>query len=113
MEQVNFFPLIHRLPHLVFWLTVQSPLVLALSLVLCPLFASLSGNKLDRAGNEELVATPTPWVQSTAFLGQSLPMVYGVPESVKKKTWLGYNVPLYMFLPGYTDPGTTTQLVPT
>ena len=77
------------------------------------LLASLSGNNLDRTGNQDLAATSTPWAQSPAFIGQPLPLVNGVPESIKKKAWLGHNVPLYMFLPGYTDPGTTTQLVPT
>ena len=73
------------------------------------LLASLSGNTLDRTGNQDLVATPTPWAQSPAFIGQPLLLVYRVPESIKKKAWLGHNVPLYMFLPGCT----TTQLVPT
>ena len=33
------------------------------------LFASLSGNNLDRTGNQGIAATPTLWVESPAFKG--------------------------------------------
>ena len=46
-----------------------------------------------------------------AFVAANQPIstTFGVPESVKRKAWQGENVPLYMFLPGFSEqePGVT------
>ena len=40
-----------------------------------------------------------------AFVAANQPIstAFGVPESVKRKAWQGKNVPLYMFLPGFSE----------
>ena len=45
---------------------------------------------------------------------QSISTAFGLPESVKRKAWQGKNVPLYMFLPGFSDqgPGGNPVLMP-
>ena len=51
-----------------------------------------------------------------AFVATSQPIStdFGVPESVKRKAWQGKNVPLYMFLPGFSEqePGGNPVLMP-
>ena len=57
---------------------------------------------------------PTPiWGAQPAFLNQPYPITHGIPKSTKKKAWLGQDVPLYMFLPGFTDQDSSATLVPT
>ena len=53
------------------------------------------------------------WGPRPAFLNQITPLVHGISEGVKKKTWSGQYVPLYMFLPGYDDQAASATLVPT
>ena len=51
-----------------------------------------------------------------AFVAANQPIstAFGVPESVKRKAWQGKNVPLYMFLPGFSEqePGGNPVLMP-
>ena len=51
-----------------------------------------------------------------AFVAANQPIIaaFAVPESVKRKAWQGKNVPLYMFLPGFSEqePGGNPVLMP-
>ena len=78
-------------------------------------FASLPGDRLaDNVDSQDRGGIPissTDSLASRQLLGALL--VHGVPESAKKKAWAGQLVPLYMFLPGYSDHDSSPSLVPT
>ena len=78
-------------------------------------FASLLGDRLaDNVDGQDRGAVPissTDSLASRQLLGPLL--VHGVPESAKEKACAGQLVPLYMFLPGYSDHGSSPSLVPT
>ena len=78
-------------------------------------FASLPGDRLaDNVDGQDRGAVPissTDSLASRQLLGPLL--VHGVPEFAKKKAWAGQLVPLYMFLPGYSDHDSSPSLVPT
>ena len=63
------------------------------------------GTSLGRgvASGGELPATSLSQASPPYITNFSLPMVFGIPEGVKKQVWAGKHVPLCMFLPGYSE----------
>ena len=78
-------------------------------------FASLPGDRLaDNVDGQVRGAVPISSADSLASRQLLCPLlVHRVPESAKKKAWAGQLVPLYMFLPGYSDHDSSPSLVPT
>ena len=67
------------------------------------------------ASGGELSATTLSQASPPYISNFALPMVFGIPEGVKKRVWAGKHVPLCMFLPGYyeQDCQRISALVPT
>ena len=96
-------------------LSLSAPPVVASTAPLLTSFASLPGDRLaDNVDGQDRGAVPTSSTDSLASRQLLVPLlVHGVPESAKKKAWAGQLVPLYMFLPGYSDHDSSPSLVPT
>ena len=57
---------------------------------------------------------PQQVFEASVAAKQPISTAFGVPESVKRKAWQGKNVPLYMFLTGFSEqePGGNPVLMP-
>ena len=70
--------------------------------------------QIEYLGTWGIYVNPQKVFEAFVAANQPISTAFGVPESVKKKAWQGKNVPLYMFLPGFSEqePGGNPVLMP-